>query len=103
MGVDQKYVGYIIGPGGQNLREIKETSGAKVYIDQDTRDHGYSIIRIGDKGTPENLLAKELIQKKMQECKMLQKKGLQVPTGQVVPPPDASINGAPPTSAADVL
>lgn len=65
--VDQKYVGFIIGPGGANFREIKEKSGAKIFIDQETRDQGFSIVRIGNKGTPENLLARDLIEKKIEE------------------------------------
>lgn len=102
--VDQRWVGYIIGPGGKTFKEIKETSNAKIFIDQDTKDQGFSIIRIGDSGTPENMLAREIILKKMKECKALpaqQRHAIyqqslqasqQVTTtmqgqGQVVPPP----------------
>eukprot|EP00427_Karlodinium_veneficum_P001729 CAMPEP_0169151770 /NCGR_PEP_ID=MMETSP1015-20121227/51056_1 /TAXON_ID=342587 /ORGANISM="Karlodinium micrum, Strain CCMP2283" /LENGTH=686 /DNA_ID=CAMNT_0009221317 /DNA_START=103 /DNA_END=2164 /DNA_ORIENTATION=+ len=105
--VDQRWVGYIIGPGGKTFKEIKETSGAKVYIDQDTKDQGFSIIRIGDSGTPENMLARELILKKMKECKALpanqrmaiyqqsiqQSQQLTAPNGQVVPPPPGIPDG----------
>lgn len=69
--VDQKYVGFLIGPGGQTLRTIKDTSGAKLMLDQDTREKGYSILRIGDSGSPENHRAKEMIDDKIQECMSL--------------------------------
>lgn len=68
MQVEQRCVGFLIGPGGATLKEIKEMSGAQVFVDQDTRDEGYSIIRIGDKSSPEALVARELLEKKIQQC-----------------------------------
>merc|ERR1712113_96619 len=65
-------VGFLIGPGGQTLRTIKETSQAKIVIDQDGKNKGYSIIRIGDAGSPENYKAKELIDEKIKECQNVQ-------------------------------
>jgi len=83
--VEQRFVGFIIGPGGRTLRQIKEQSGAKIVVDQETREQGYSIVRIGDSGSPENLKAKELIEAKIQECQSLGQNGL--PQQQQPPPP----------------
>lgn len=66
--LEQQYVGYIIGQGGKTFKEIKEKSGAKIFIDQTNRDQGYSIVRVGDKGSPENLLALTLIEDTIEAC-----------------------------------
>merc|ERR1712190_352299 len=83
--VEQSYVGYLIGPHGETLRKIKDTSGAKIVIDQDDRDMGYSIIRIGDAGSLENYKAKQMIEDKIKECHKLSQN-----RPKVVAPPDAS-------------
>lgn len=44
--VEQKLVGYILGPKGALMKEIEAESGAKVKIDQSTKEHGYSIVKM---------------------------------------------------------
>lgn len=67
--VEQQYVPYIIGPGGATLKQIKEISGAEVFVDQlAARAQGVSLVRIAAAGTPENAKARELIVRKVQEC-----------------------------------
>lgn len=69
--VDQRFIGYIIGPGGSTLNSIKDQTGAKVFISQETKDQGYSIVRVANRGTPQNQAAQELIQQKLNECRNL--------------------------------
>lgn len=45
MHVEQRYVGWLLGRGGRTLREIEEQTGARVEIDQTTKDTGFSIVR----------------------------------------------------------
>mmetsp|Transcript_12480 Transcript_12480/g.27807 ORF Transcript_12480/g.27807 Transcript_12480/m.27807 type:complete len:853 (-) Transcript_12480:88-2646(-) len=65
--IQQRFVGMLMGPGGANLKHIKETTGAKVFIDQDTRHQGYSMVRIGDVGSPQHQHARDMIQAKLEE------------------------------------
>jgi len=44
--VDQQWVGWLLGGRGKTMRDIENDSGAQVKIDQSTKDHGYSIVRI---------------------------------------------------------
>jgi len=44
--IDQSYVGFFIGRGGEQVKRIKAQTGATVVIDQSTKDLGYSIIRV---------------------------------------------------------
>mmetsp|Transcript_48146 Transcript_48146/g.114443 ORF Transcript_48146/g.114443 Transcript_48146/m.114443 type:complete len:885 (+) Transcript_48146:159-2813(+) len=44
--VAQRFVGMLIGRGGEALRSIKDTTGAMVTLDQATKDQGFSIVRI---------------------------------------------------------
>jgi len=71
--VDQWIVGYLIGKNGETLKSLKDQTGAKIAIDQDPKDAGYSILRIGDHGSPENVRARQAINVKIQECQMLPK------------------------------
>jgi len=48
--VEQRLVGYILGPKGALMKEIEAESGARVKIDQSTKDHGYSIVKMS--GSP---------------------------------------------------
>jgi len=66
--IEQRCVGYLIGPGGATLKEIKDMSGAIVFVDQETREQGYSVVRIGGKNSPEAIVARELVEKKIAEC-----------------------------------
>lgn len=91
--VDQQYVGFIIGPGGSTFRDIKEVTGAKIFVDQETRDQGFSVVRIGDAGTPENLMAQDIIEQKIEE-------GLE--RSQRAPLADSNRNGVPATSVPHV-
>lgn len=44
--IDQSYVGFFIGRGGEQVKRIKAQTGATVVIDQSTKDFGYSVVRI---------------------------------------------------------
>lgn len=44
--IPQKYVGWLKGSGGGQLREMESRSGAQVKIDQSSREAGYSIALI---------------------------------------------------------
>mmetsp|Transcript_142634 Transcript_142634/g.263062 ORF Transcript_142634/g.263062 Transcript_142634/m.263062 type:complete len:796 (-) Transcript_142634:60-2447(-) len=44
--IPQKYVGWLKGSGGGQLRDMESKSGAQVKIDQSTREAGYSIAHI---------------------------------------------------------
>merc|ERR1719277_1307600 len=57
MEIDQRVVGFLIGPGGKTLKEMKEKSGAKICI--------------GEKGTEQWQKAKEIIAQKILECQNL--------------------------------
>jgi len=46
MQVEQRWVGWLLGKGGQLCKEIEQESGAKVSIDQSTKSLGYSTVRI---------------------------------------------------------
>lgn len=42
--VEQNLVGYLLGKGGSLLREIEQESGAQIFIDQSTKNKGYSTV-----------------------------------------------------------
>eukprot|EP00931_Biecheleriopsis_adriatica_P057562 TRINITY_DN34162_c0_g1_i1.p1 TRINITY_DN34162_c0_g1~~TRINITY_DN34162_c0_g1_i1.p1 ORF type:complete len:614 (-),score=145.98 TRINITY_DN34162_c0_g1_i1:105-1946(-) len=44
--VDQQWIGWLLGGRGKTVREIEAETGAKVSIDQSTKDAGYSVVRI---------------------------------------------------------
>lgn len=44
--IEQSFVGFFIGRGGEQVKRIKAQTGATVVIDQSTKDLGYSIVRI---------------------------------------------------------
>lgn len=44
--VEQSFVGWLIGRGGETVKQIKEQTGAAVVIDQATKDLGYSVVKI---------------------------------------------------------
>mmetsp|Transcript_30037 Transcript_30037/g.69992 ORF Transcript_30037/g.69992 Transcript_30037/m.69992 type:complete len:717 (-) Transcript_30037:176-2326(-) len=64
MQVEQKFVGWLLGRGGSVLRELEERSGAKISIDQSTKESGYSSIHFaGDWGlchTARQMVAEKL-------------------------------------------
>jgi len=64
--INQQWVGYIIGQGGDTLRQIRESSGASIQIDQATKEMGYSYVQIF--GPPMNAeVARQLIEQKLAE------------------------------------
>eukprot|EP00928_Gymnodinium_smaydae_P009993 TRINITY_DN13753_c0_g1_i1.p1 TRINITY_DN13753_c0_g1~~TRINITY_DN13753_c0_g1_i1.p1 ORF type:complete len:453 (+),score=133.29 TRINITY_DN13753_c0_g1_i1:393-1751(+) len=94
--IEQRFVGFLIGPGGATFKQIKEQSGALLYIDQGSRDKGYSVIRIGQKGTAQNQAAHELIKAKLAECQSRFPDPSQPPP--LLPPP-MPVPGPPPPAA----
>eukprot|EP00927_Polykrikos_kofoidii_P060397 TRINITY_DN55393_c0_g1_i1.p1 TRINITY_DN55393_c0_g1~~TRINITY_DN55393_c0_g1_i1.p1 ORF type:complete len:628 (+),score=125.65 TRINITY_DN55393_c0_g1_i1:65-1948(+) len=65
--VEQKKVGWILGKGGVVMKEIETQSGAKISIDQSTRDMGFSTVQI--RGSEHACqLAKQLITDKVQQA-----------------------------------
>jgi len=49
--IPQKYVGWLKGSGGSQIRDMESRTGARIRIDQSTREAGYSVAQIT--GTPE--------------------------------------------------
>lgn len=67
MQVEQKKVGWILGKGGCVMREIETQCGAKISIDQSTRDMGFSTVKI--RGSEQSCqTAKQLIADKVQQA-----------------------------------
>eukprot|EP00930_Biecheleria_cincta_P061176 TRINITY_DN46734_c0_g1_i1.p1 TRINITY_DN46734_c0_g1~~TRINITY_DN46734_c0_g1_i1.p1 ORF type:complete len:616 (-),score=123.76 TRINITY_DN46734_c0_g1_i1:75-1922(-) len=55
--VDQQWIGWLLGGRGKTIREIEAATGAKIKIDQSTKDYGYSIVAIsGDSVAAKNAL-----------------------------------------------
>eukprot|EP00401_Gymnodinium_catenatum_P036649 CAMPEP_0117601696 /NCGR_PEP_ID=MMETSP0784-20121206/77177_1 /TAXON_ID=39447 /ORGANISM="" /LENGTH=755 /DNA_ID=CAMNT_0005404449 /DNA_START=50 /DNA_END=2318 /DNA_ORIENTATION=+ len=67
MEVDQKLVGWLLGKSGVVLKEIEQQSGARVTIDQSTKELGYSIVRVRG-GYHECAAARALIQDKITQA-----------------------------------
>eukprot|EP00959_Pyramimonas_sp_CCMP1952_P335073 7016330-Pyramimonas_sp.AAC.1 len=44
--IEQSFVGFILGKGGEQVKRIKAQTGADISIDQSTKEEGYSIARI---------------------------------------------------------
>lgn len=64
--VEQKVVGWLIGRGGETVRQIKDQSGATMVINQNTKDAGYSTVRLG--GSPEAIArARAIVMRKIAE------------------------------------
>lgn len=61
--VEQSFVGWLIGRGGETVKQIKEQTGAVVVIDQATKDYGYSVVKIMPGPGAER--ARELIETKL--------------------------------------
>lgn len=61
--LEQKLVGWLIGKGGETVKNIKEQSGANVVIDQSSKDQGFSVVRVHH--GPGAALAKSLIEAKL--------------------------------------
>jgi len=63
--VEQQWVGLLVGTRGTGIREVESASGAKVSISQETKDLGYSVVRIT--GSEQQIThASELINKKLE-------------------------------------
>jgi len=104
--IDQWIVGYLIGKNGDTLKMLKDSTGAKIAIDQDPKDEGYSILRIGDKGSPENAKARQAINYRIQECHMQPKnqdRAIRFCMGLLEDLPMGDGNSALPTEPEDVL
>lgn len=46
MAIPQNLVGWLIGRAGQSIQQIRDQSGAAVFLDQHTKEQGYSTFRI---------------------------------------------------------
>jgi len=44
--IPQKYVGWLKGSGGSQIRDMEARTGARIRIDQSTRENGYSVAQI---------------------------------------------------------
>eukprot|EP00416_Gambierdiscus_australes_P020502 CAMPEP_0171067194 /NCGR_PEP_ID=MMETSP0766_2-20121228/7858_1 /TAXON_ID=439317 /ORGANISM="Gambierdiscus australes, Strain CAWD 149" /LENGTH=207 /DNA_ID=CAMNT_0011523413 /DNA_START=6 /DNA_END=631 /DNA_ORIENTATION=- len=63
--VEQQWVGLLVGTRGTGIREVEAASGAKVSISQETKEMGYSVVRIT--GSEQQIThASELINKKLE-------------------------------------
>eukprot|EP00933_Yihiella_yeosuensis_P040960 TRINITY_DN35389_c0_g1_i1.p1 TRINITY_DN35389_c0_g1~~TRINITY_DN35389_c0_g1_i1.p1 ORF type:complete len:661 (+),score=197.17 TRINITY_DN35389_c0_g1_i1:49-2031(+) len=51
--IEQRYVGWLLGGGGRTIRNIESDTGAKISIDQSTKDQGFSTIKLS--GTPQSV------------------------------------------------
>lgn len=67
MQVEQQWVGWLLGKGGVVLKEIEHRSGARVSIDQSTKDLGFSTVRIGG-GFDQGETARQLIREKLAQA-----------------------------------
>jgi len=67
MQVEQKMVGWILGKAGVVLKEIEQKSGARVSIDQSTKDMGFSTVRING-NWHQSSTARLLIQDKLTQA-----------------------------------
>eukprot|EP00929_Paragymnodinium_shiwhaense_P042396 TRINITY_DN21953_c0_g2_i1.p1 TRINITY_DN21953_c0_g2~~TRINITY_DN21953_c0_g2_i1.p1 ORF type:complete len:707 (+),score=168.42 TRINITY_DN21953_c0_g2_i1:142-2121(+) len=65
--VEQRLVGWVLGRGGTVMKELERHSGAKITIDQSTKDMGFSTIRITG---PSHLIqrARELLEEKVKQA-----------------------------------
>merc|ERR1712060_388694 len=67
MQVEQKWVGWLLGKSGIVLKEIELQSGARITIDQSTKDLGFSTVHIsGD--WQQSSSARQLIQDKVAQA-----------------------------------
>merc|ERR1712039_62837 len=67
MEVEQKLVGWVLGSKGVVLKEIESQSGARISIDQTTKDMGYSVVRMS--GSMESInLARQLVSDKIAQA-----------------------------------
>eukprot|EP00927_Polykrikos_kofoidii_P012426 TRINITY_DN1534_c0_g3_i1.p1 TRINITY_DN1534_c0_g3~~TRINITY_DN1534_c0_g3_i1.p1 ORF type:complete len:854 (-),score=184.78 TRINITY_DN1534_c0_g3_i1:95-2524(-) len=67
MRIEQRFVGWLLGKGGGVVREVEMTSGCKVSINQETRQHGYSRAIIHGTAT-QRLHAKVLIEESLERA-----------------------------------
>mmetsp|Transcript_62751 Transcript_62751/g.146075 ORF Transcript_62751/g.146075 Transcript_62751/m.146075 type:complete len:375 (+) Transcript_62751:1-1125(+) len=66
MVIPQQLVGWVIGRSGESLRQIKQSSGATLVLNQDTKAQGFSVVRFA--GDPDSVSkAKESIKRKLAE------------------------------------
>lgn len=66
MTIEQQWVGWVLGKGGCVMKEIEESSGATISLNQETKDEGYSVATI--KGTlQQTAKAKEIISEKLRQ------------------------------------
>jgi len=48
--IEQKWVGWLLGSGGQTMRELEEQNGVRVTMDQTTKELGYTVMKIFGSG-----------------------------------------------------
>eukprot|EP00928_Gymnodinium_smaydae_P017648 TRINITY_DN16751_c0_g1_i1.p1 TRINITY_DN16751_c0_g1~~TRINITY_DN16751_c0_g1_i1.p1 ORF type:complete len:361 (+),score=68.71 TRINITY_DN16751_c0_g1_i1:245-1327(+) len=65
--VEQRYVGWLLGKSGSVLREIEGAALVKISIDQSTREHGFSTVRIRG-GAAEVARAKSIVEEKLEQA-----------------------------------
>lgn len=65
--IDQSNVGFFIGKQGEYIKRIQAQTGATVVIDQETKEYGYSMIRIMD--GPGLREASELVKYRLDQVK----------------------------------
>mmetsp|Transcript_3695 Transcript_3695/g.10160 ORF Transcript_3695/g.10160 Transcript_3695/m.10160 type:complete len:640 (-) Transcript_3695:21-1940(-) len=53
--IEQKWIGWLLGSGGKTVREIESETGAKISIDQSTKDLGFSTVKVSGGATSINL------------------------------------------------
>merc|ERR1712136_358684 len=46
MGIEQQWVGWLLGKGGSVMKEIEAATGARVVINQETKSLGYSVAQV---------------------------------------------------------
>jgi len=74
MNLEQAFVGFVLGKGGETLKTIKNRSGASIAIDQSTKEQGYSTIRIMGEDAQKRI-AIEMLEAKIAEAREKQSGG----------------------------
>mmetsp|Transcript_631 Transcript_631/g.1550 ORF Transcript_631/g.1550 Transcript_631/m.1550 type:complete len:495 (-) Transcript_631:8-1492(-) len=65
--IEQRLVGWLLGRGGTVIREIEQASGCKIFMNQETRQQGYSVAQLnGDE--QQRAHARQLIMESMERA-----------------------------------
>lgn len=66
--VKQRYIGYLLGKGGAAIADIEKASGCQIFVDQETKSLGYSVVQL--LGLPEQVAdAKQAIELSIERAK----------------------------------